>query len=240
MKRQQVGIVIYEDVEVLDFCGPFEVFTATRLNEKRTGGAVSIQCFAGCRNQVASGCDRRNEGRARSTISIAARNLDILVVPGGWGTRQQMNNERLIKWIAERSRYVETLTSVCTGALLLGKAGLLDGKRATTHWRSLESMQELFPKVTVEKRQHFVEEGALFFFRGHLRRNRHVAESSGPVLRRSHREGNGKTHGIPVPRNQSAPNHSRTNPAFERTATRPDARFVILLTHAARSQSCEL
>jgi transcriptional regulator GlxA family with amidase domain len=73
-----------------------------------------------------------------------------------------MNNERLLKWIADRSRQVETLTSVCTGALLLGKAGLLDGKRATTHWRWLESMQEQFPNVTVEKRLHFVEDGALF------------------------------------------------------------------------------
>jgi len=59
--------------------------------------------------------------------------VDILVVPGGWGTRKEMNNERLLKWIADRSRQVETLTSICTGALLLGKAGLLDGKRATTH-----------------------------------------------------------------------------------------------------------
>jgi transcriptional regulator GlxA family with amidase domain len=88
--------------------------------------------------------------------------VDILVVPGGWGTRQELNNERLLKWIAERSRQVETLTSVCTGALLLGKAGLLDGKRATTHWRSLDWMQELFPAVTVEKQRHFVEDGALF------------------------------------------------------------------------------
>jgi transcriptional regulator GlxA family with amidase domain len=87
--------------------------------------------------------------------------VDILVVPGGWGTRKEMNNERLT-WIIDRSRQVETLASVCTGALLLGKAGLLDGKRATTHWRSLDWMQEPFPKVTVEKRLHFVEEGALF------------------------------------------------------------------------------
>jgi transcriptional regulator GlxA family with amidase domain len=88
--------------------------------------------------------------------------LDLLVVPGGWGRRSEMNNERLLRWIADRARQVETLTSVCTGALLLGKAGLLDGKRATTHWRSLDWMQELFPKVTVEKRLHVVEEGTLF------------------------------------------------------------------------------
>src|ERR1700716_2640425 len=73
-----------------------------------------------------------------------------------------MNNEPLLKWIADRSAEVETLSSVCTGALLLGKAGLLDGKRATTHWRFLDQMQQLFPKTTVERRHHFVEEGSLF------------------------------------------------------------------------------
>ena len=73
-----------------------------------------------------------------------------------------MDNGRLIGWIAERAGEVETLASVCTGALLLGKAGLLDGRRATTHWRSLDWMQELFPKTHVEKQLHFVEDGALF------------------------------------------------------------------------------
>jgi transcriptional regulator GlxA family with amidase domain len=67
--------------------------------------------------------------------------LDILVVPGGWGTRQEINNPSLIGWIAERGKGVETLTSVCTGAMLLRRAGLLDERRATTHWRSLDWMR---------------------------------------------------------------------------------------------------
>jgi transcriptional regulator GlxA family with amidase domain len=162
MERKQVGIVLYEDVEVLDFCGPFEVFSVTRLNEEKRREELSpFQAFL----------------VAESTSPVVATGgmkvlpdydlescpkLDILLVPGGWGFRPQMNNERLLKWIADRSREVETLTSVCTGALLLAKAGLLDGKRATTHWRWLDSMQEMFPKTTVEKRLHFVEEGAFF------------------------------------------------------------------------------
>jgi transcriptional regulator GlxA family with amidase domain len=72
-----------------------------------------------------------------------------------------MSNELLLAWLAERSKQVETLTSVCSGSLLLGRAGLLDGKRATTHWRVLDWMQELFPKTTVEKQLHFVEDGDL-------------------------------------------------------------------------------
>src|SRR4029450_13253222 len=85
--------------------------------------------------------------------------LDILVVPGGWGTRQEISNQRLLTWISERAKQVETLTSVCTGAMLLGQAGLLDGRRATTHWRSLDRMRQSFPAVTVEDKLHVVEDG---------------------------------------------------------------------------------
>jgi len=83
----------------------------------------------------------------------------VLVVPGGYGSCREMSNDRLIAWLAERARQVTTLTSVCTGALLLGKAGLLDGKRATTHWWVLEEMRRLFPAVNVIDDQHVVEEG---------------------------------------------------------------------------------
>jgi transcriptional regulator GlxA family with amidase domain len=83
----------------------------------------------------------------------------VLVVPGGWGTRVEMHNARLIDWISARAREVATLTSVCTGSLLLGKAGLLDGKRATTHWRVLDEMRTWFPAIHVIDDEHVVEEG---------------------------------------------------------------------------------
>ncbi|HJU72316.1 MAG TPA: DJ-1/PfpI family protein [Gemmatimonadaceae bacterium] len=162
MERKQVGIVLYEDVEVLDFCGPFEVFSVTRLNEqKRREEPSPFSAFLVAESKspvVATGGMRVVPDHDLDSCP----KLDILLVPGGWGFRHQMNNERLLKWIADRSRQVETLASVCTGALLLGKAGLLAGKRATTHWRWLDSMQEMFPTVTVEKRLHFVEEGHFF------------------------------------------------------------------------------
>ena len=162
MKRKQVGILLFDDVEVLDFCGPFEVFSVTRLNEEKRREELSpfnLLLVAATKEPVVT----------TGGMKVLPHHdlddcppLDVLVVPGGWGTRKEMDNDRLLKWIAERSRQVETLTSVCTGALLLGKAGLLDGKRATTHWRSLDWMQELFPRTTVEKHLHFVDEGALF------------------------------------------------------------------------------
>jgi transcriptional regulator GlxA family with amidase domain len=162
MNRKQVGILLFENVEVLDFCGPYEVFSVARLDEaKRRDGPSPFNLFLVAENKepvIAAGGMRILPDFDLDDCPA----LDLLVVPGGWGTRKEMNNKRLLKWIADRSEQVEILSSVCTGALLLGKAGLLDGKRATTHWRSLEWMQELFPQVIVEKQLQFVEEGSLF------------------------------------------------------------------------------
>lgn len=89
----------------------------------------------------------------------AAPPLDILVVPGGWGTRREIDNPRLTSWIAERGREVELLTSVCTGAVLLGKAGHLQGRRATTHFQALDWLRRLFPETRVEDALNVVEDG---------------------------------------------------------------------------------
>lgn len=161
MERKRVGIVLFEDVEVLDFCGPFEVFSATRLNDDR----------------------RREEPSPFEVLLVAEKDfpvvttggmkvipdytfescpkLDILVVPGGWGTRKELKNPAMLNWLRVRTLEVETLTSVCTGSMLLGFAGLLDGHRATTHWRSLDWMHESFPEVTVEYGEHVVEDGSV-------------------------------------------------------------------------------
>ena len=162
MERKQTGIVVFEDVEVLDFCGPFEVFSVARLNEQKRREEPSpfnVFLVAEARGPLAAAGGMKVLPDHGLDDCPA---LDILVVPGGWGTRKEMNNGRLLGWIADRSRQVQILASVCTGALLLGKAGLLDGRRATTHWRSLDWMQGLFPKTHVEKQLHFVEDGDLF------------------------------------------------------------------------------
>jgi transcriptional regulator GlxA family with amidase domain len=162
MSRTRVGILIFPDVEVLDFCGPFEVFSTTRLDESRRREDQSpFEVLL-----VAEGTEAvRATGGLRvlpdHTLASCPR-LDLLVVPGGWGTRAGLENQALIDWIAARGAQVSTLTSVCTGAMLLGRAGLLDGRHATTHWRSLDWMRESYPKVTVEREQHVVEDGNVF------------------------------------------------------------------------------
>jgi transcriptional regulator GlxA family with amidase domain len=159
MTAKRVGILIFPAVEVLDFCGPYEVFSATRLDEERRreeSSPFEVLLVAETAEPVVA------TGGLRVIPDVTLETcppLDILVVPGGWGTRQEIGNRRLLTWIAERARRVETLTSVCTGAMLLGEAGLLDGRRATTHWRSLDRMRQAFPAVTVEEKLHVVEDG---------------------------------------------------------------------------------
>jgi transcriptional regulator GlxA family with amidase domain len=162
MERKHVGIVVFDDIEVLDFCGPFEVFCAVRLNEERRREEPSpfeVTLVAETSGPVtAHGGMRVIPDHAFSTCP----GLDVLVVPGGWGTRRELKNPVMLEWLRQRAARVETLAAVCTGAMLLGFAGLLDGRRATTHWKSLDWMRASFPSVTVEYDQHVVEDGRVF------------------------------------------------------------------------------
>lgn len=161
MTRTCVGIVVFPDVEVLDFAGPFEVFSVTRLDEEtRYSDSSPFDVFLVGETKdpvVATGGFRVLPTHSLETCPP----LDVLVVPGGLGTRVQVGNARLIRWIREQAGRVRTVTSVCTGSFLLGQAGLLDGLRATTHWRSLDRMAQAFPSVRVEREQHVVDEGAI-------------------------------------------------------------------------------
>jgi transcriptional regulator GlxA family with amidase domain len=159
MNRKRVGILIFPDVEVLDFCGPFEVFSVTRLNEElRRDEQSPFEVLLVAERPELVTTTGGMKVTPHHTIETCPP-LDILVVPGGWGTRAEAKNTRLLDWIKARAKQVETLTSVCTGSMLLGEVGLLDGRHATTHWRSLQRMREAFPAVTVEEKQHVVEDG---------------------------------------------------------------------------------
>lgn len=159
MQRKRVGILIFPDVEVLDFCGPFEVFSVTRLNEElRREEPSPFEVLVVAEQAGTVTTTGGMKVTPHHTLETCPP-LDILVVPGGWGTRAEAKNTRLLDWIKARAKQVETLTSVCTGSMLLGQVGLLDGRHATTHWRSLQRMREAFPAVTVEDKQHVVEDG---------------------------------------------------------------------------------
>lgn len=161
MTSKRVGIVIYDKVEVLDFCGPFEVFSLVRLNEERRQQEPSpfevLLVAEKSGPVVASG---GMKVLPDCTFEECPR-LDILCVPGGQGTRREVSNAAMLDWLRSRAGEVELLTSVCTGAMLLGGAGLLDGRKATTHWASLEWMRSALPHVEVKSDLHVVEDGDL-------------------------------------------------------------------------------
>jgi len=135
MERKRVGIALFENIEVLDFCGPFEVFSVTRLNEEKRREEPSPF-------EVLLIAEKKDTVVTMGGMKVipdhtfeSCPKLDILVVPGGWGTRKELKNPAMLNWLRTRSSEVETLTSVCTGSMLLGFAGLLEGHSATTHWR---------------------------------------------------------------------------------------------------------
>ncbi len=151
-----VGIVLFDDVEVLDFAGPFEVFAvAGNVTE---GGFKVVT--------VAERADASKPIIARNGLKIVpdytladAPHLDLLVVPGGQGTRQEVSNPKLIGWIKRRAAEARLTTSVCTGAFLLAETGILAGKTVTTHWASVERMAQTYTMVHVRGDARFVDEG---------------------------------------------------------------------------------
>lgn len=162
MQRKRVGIVLFGDIEVLDFCGPFEVFSTTRLAEENRRESLSpFEVLL-----VAEGVGPVTATGGMQVLPhydfAGCPPLDIVVVPGGWGTRSELHNPVMLDWLRARAADAETVASVCTGAMLLGFAGLLEGLHATTHWRSLDWMRESFPSVTVEYGKHFVQDGRVF------------------------------------------------------------------------------
>ncbi|NRS48678.1 DJ-1/PfpI family protein [Brevibacillus sp. HB2.2] len=155
-KQWRVGIFLFDDVEVLDFAGPFEVFSVTSMeNDSHTPFRVETVSEKGNMIQALNGLKVQPD---YSFANMPA--FDILIIPGGIGARErEVHNERVIQWIREQMQKVELMASVCTGAFLLAKAGLLSGKKATTHWASLDRMEKEFPEVVVQRGVKFVDEG---------------------------------------------------------------------------------
>ena len=158
---KNVAIVIFDEVEVLDFCGPFEVFSVTG---RRNGlNPFHVYTVAQTREPVLA----RNNFSINPSHSLSdCPPPDILVVPGGYGTRREMHNSTLIGWIKRRTENAELVLSVCTGALLLAKAGLLDGLSATTHHGALSLLKETAPNTAVLDSERIVDNGKVILSAG--------------------------------------------------------------------------
>ncbi len=162
--RKTVGILVFDDVEVLDFAGPFEVFSRTRLvagsDSRRSDDSAPFDTFTVARTpDVVTAI-----GGLKVIPHYAwadAPGIDILVVPGGFGTRALLNDEATLAWIRETAARSSQVTSVCTGALLLAKVGLLRGRRATTHWAGLDLLASLDPTIQVQREMRVVSDGVV-------------------------------------------------------------------------------
>jgi transcriptional regulator GlxA family with amidase domain len=160
--RSTVGILIFDDVEVLDFAGPFEVFSRTRTvagaDSRRTDDSAPFVAFTVARTRTPVTAVGGLEVVPRYSWSDAP-SIDILVVPGGFGTRALLHDEATLAWIRETAARSSQVTSVCTGALLLAQIGLLQDKRATTHWAALALLASIDPTIQVQRDRRVVHDG---------------------------------------------------------------------------------
>jgi transcriptional regulator GlxA family with amidase domain len=148
------GFLVFADVEELDFLGPWEMLGMWRRATKSAPvgilvaqSATPVRCSKGLSiNPAAS--------------FLECPQLDFLLVPGGFGTRREVDNPELIDFVKEQAVRCRAVMSVCTGAFVLYRAGLLAGKRATTHWESLERLRALGDVDVVEER--FVRDGSIW------------------------------------------------------------------------------
>jgi transcriptional regulator GlxA family with amidase domain len=151
---RKLAILIFDDVEVLDFCGPFEVFSvASRFTEPPAFHVFTV-------------AEKAGSVLTRGGLSVNPHHRltdcprpDLFLVPGGQGTRKEMHNLTLIDWIKTSSQNAELVLSVCTGSLLLAKAGLLDGLEGTTHHSAIDLLRQTAPRTTVHADRRFVDNG---------------------------------------------------------------------------------
>ncbi|MFI5758470.1 GlxA family transcriptional regulator [Streptomyces sp. NPDC051569] len=156
MSIRRIVFAVFPDFQILDLTGPHEVFTqAGRL----TGGVV-LETVAAAPGPVLS-----SGGLAVSptlTIDEAAGPVDTLIAVGGWGIHRACEDGHFVDWFARTAHRARRTASVCSGAFLLGAAGLLDGRRAVTHWSRCDQLAEQYPQVTVDPDPIFVRDGEVW------------------------------------------------------------------------------
>jgi len=162
--KKNVGIFIFDEVDILDFSGPYEVFSRTRL----VAGLESRLSEETSPFKVFTVSEQKKVIAVSGGLKITADynfvdspNIDILLVPGGMGTRSLINSETTIEWIKNIANIASTVTSVCTGSLLLAKAGLLKNKKATTHWGALGLLKSISTSTKVVLNERVVKDGVI-------------------------------------------------------------------------------
>lgn len=149
-----IGIYIYQNAEVLDFSGPFEVFNTAKRVARNNWNIFFV-----------AETDALVKARGNFLVSphYTIENhpdIDVLVVVGGIHT-QEVKKSNVIEWISKIAASAQKIASVCTGAFFLAEAGLLNGKSVTTHWEDIPDLKSEYPKLNVLKNQRWVSEGKI-------------------------------------------------------------------------------
>lgn len=158
----QIGILIYDDMELLDIAGPYEVFTTAARVHARSQPAGADPLFTVTMISRTPAQVRARAGlRVTPDATLAAHpRLDCALVPGGV-VSAELQQPQTLDWIAAQRQTARVLASVCTGSLLLAQAGVLDGLAATTHWEDLDELRALRPAVQVRDGVRWVDEGTV-------------------------------------------------------------------------------
>ena len=160
---RQIAILLYPGVQSLDFAGPLEVFSgAQRLIEEsgrhERGYEVRLLGLDDRPLRTSSGLTVT----PHASLEDAPAEIDTLIVPGGYGSREAATDPALLRWISRAAASSRRTASVCTGAFLLAAAGLLDGRRATTHWASAAELAAGYPAVEVDPEPIFLRDGPIW------------------------------------------------------------------------------
>ncbi len=154
--KKTISLLIFDDVEVMDFAGPFEVFSVT--NELHDYEYFDIKVVAKNKVPVIS----KNRLSINPDLSISdIKESDILIIPGGDGTRLVLEDSEVLNWIHIISQNAELTLSICSGSLILAKAGLLNGMKATTHHEVFETLASISPNTQIERGVRFVDNGKI-------------------------------------------------------------------------------
>ena len=153
-----IGILVFDDAEELDFVGPYEVFTMTNEVFQRFGRPRAHEVSILAERNAPVRCAKGMLVVPHGTLAKSPK-LDVLLIPGGQGTRREVKNEALLDWIARTAQACTWITSVCTGALLLTAAGPAKGKRVTTHWGFVEQLRARGETAEVLENIRYVRDG---------------------------------------------------------------------------------
>jgi transcriptional regulator GlxA family with amidase domain len=160
MAALRIGILIFDGVEELDFVGPWEVFTMANEMALRAGNEPPHDVFLVAEREDMIRCAKGMRVLPDKTTTNCDT-LDVLLVPGGQGTRREVDNKALLAWIAEVAQGAQWVTSVCTGAMLLTAAGPAKGKRVTTHWGFIDALRARGEAGEVLAHMRYVRDGNL-------------------------------------------------------------------------------